>query len=238
MLSFIIPAYNEEFELARSIKAVRAAAESAGQPYEIIVVDDASTDATPKIARAEGATLIQIQRRQIAASRNAGAKAASGDVLFFVDADTQISPAHPSAALAALRSGYSGGSARVALDGVIPRWGRIFLRLFSVVYFANNLGAGAFLFTSRENFDRVGGFDEQLFVGEEVFLSIALKKIGRFKILSEPVLTSGRKLRMYSGRHILSRFVWILLRGKRAVQSRENLELWYEGRRESAACSD
>jgi glycosyltransferase involved in cell wall biosynthesis len=238
MLSFIIPAYNEEFELARSINSVRTAAESVDQPYEIIVVDDASTDATPQIARAEGATLIQIQRRQIAASRNAGAKAASGDVLFFVDADTQISPVHAADALAALRAGFSGGSAHVALDGVIPRWGRIFLRLFSVVYFGNNLGAGAFLFTSRENFDRVGGFDEELFVGEEVYLSIALKKIGPFKILSAPILTSGRKLRMYSGRHILSRFVWILLRGKRAVRSRENLELWYEGRRESAPCPE
>jgi glycosyltransferase involved in cell wall biosynthesis len=233
MLSFVIPAFNEEFELARSIGAIRDAAESTGERYEIIVVDDGSTDATPQIALAEGASLVQIHRRQIAAARNAGAKAARGDVLFFVDADTRISPVHTADALAALKAGCSGGSARVAIDGEVPRWARVFVRLFSIAYFANNLGAGAFFFTTRSNFERAGGFDEQLFIGEEVYLSIALKKIGRFKLLPVPILTSGRKLRMYSGKHILSRSLWIVLRGKRAAQSRSNLELWYEGRRES-----
>jgi glycosyltransferase involved in cell wall biosynthesis len=233
MLSFIIPAYNEEFELGRSIAAIRAAAKSAGQRYEIIVADDGSTDATPRIARAEGAVLVQIQRRQIAAARNAGAKAATGETLFFVDADTRISAAHIADAIAALTTGCSGGSARVALEGAIPRWARVVVRAFSVVYFANNLGVGAFLFTSRENFERVGGFDERLFVGEEVFFSMALKKIGRFKLLSVPVVTSGRRLRMYSGARLLSRSFAILLRGPRGARNRDNCEFWYDGRRES-----
>jgi glycosyltransferase involved in cell wall biosynthesis len=233
MLSFVIPAYNEEFELPRSIASIRAAAEAVGDAYEIIVVDDGSTDATPAIARTEGAQLVQIQRRQIAAARNAGAKAARGDILVFVDADTQIQAAHVTGAMSALKSGYSGGSARVAVDGVIPRWARIFLRLFSIVYFGNNLGAGAFIFTTRRNFDRVGGFDEELFIGEEVYLSIALKKIGRFKLLSVPVVTSGRKLRMHSGGKILSGSFGILLRGRRGACNRENCAFWYDGRREN-----
>src|SRR4029077_8520458 len=168
------------------------------------------------------------------AARNAGAKAARGDVLFFVDADTRICAAHISDALAALTSGHSGGSAHVAVDGTIPRWAQIFLRVFSVIYFGSKLGAGAFLFTTRENFERVGGFDEQLFIGEEVFLSIALKKIGRFKLLSTPILTSGRKLRMHSGRKVLFHFFWTLVRGRRGAQNRGNCEFWYDGRRESA----
>src|SRR3954465_14992685 len=119
MLSFIIPAFNEEFELARTIWAIRSAAASLGKRYEIIVADDGSTDATPQIATAEGAALVQIQRRQIAAARNAGAKAARGEILFFVDADTRISAMHISDALTALDAGCSGGSARVAIDGVV-----------------------------------------------------------------------------------------------------------------------
>ena len=234
MLSFIIPAYNEEFELGRSIAAIGEAANSSDQPYEIIVVDDGSTDATADIAKAEGAILIQIQRRQIAAARNAGAEVARGDVLFFVDADTQISAAHVTDALAALKAGYAGGSARVAINGTIPRWARIFLRLFSIVYFGSKLGAGAFIFTTRENFEHVGRFDEQLFIGEEVYLSIALKRIGRFKVLSTPILTSGRKLRMHSCPRVLSHFFWILLRGRRGAENRDNCEFWYDGRRESA----
>jgi glycosyltransferase involved in cell wall biosynthesis len=233
MLSFIIPAYNEEFELPRSIAAIRNAADGVGKPYEIIVVDDGSTDATASIAQTEGARLIQIQRRQIAAARNAGSNAARGDILFFVDADTQIQADHITGAMSALGSGWSGGSARVAIEGVIPGWARIFLRVFSIVYFGNNLGAGAFIFTTRENFDRVGRFDEQLFIGEEVYLSIALKKIGRFKILSLPVLTSGRKLRMHSGARILSGSFGILLRGRRGLYKRENCSFWYDGRREN-----
>ncbi|HEY4285261.1 MAG TPA: glycosyltransferase [Chthoniobacterales bacterium] len=234
MLSFIIPAYNEEFELAPTIRAVRAAGDSTKTAYEIIVVDDGSTDATAEIVRAEGAKLVQIRRRQIAAARNAGAKVARGEILFFVDADTRISPENVTGALAALEAGCSGGSARVAIEGEIPRWARIFLRVFSVLYFANNLGAGAFLFTTRKNFDAVDGFDEELFIGEEVFLSIELKKLGRFKLLGVPIHTSGRKLRMYSGKQIFWRTIGIILRGKSGAQRRENCEFWYDGRRESA----
>lgn len=234
MLSFVIPAYNEEYELRRTIAAIRSAANSLGHQHEIIVVDDGSTDSTPDIARAEGAVLIQIQRRQIAAARNAGGSAARGDILFFVDADTRISAVHISDALSALGSGCSGGSAKVDIEGVIPRWARIFLRVFSVVYFANNLGAGAFLFTTRENFDRIGGFDESLFIGEEVYFSMALKKISRFKLLPVPIVTSGRKLRMYSGTKILSRSLWIILHGPAAARDRNNCDFWYDGRRETS----
>jgi len=75
MISFIVPAYNEELELPSTIAAIRAAAESAHQEYEIIVVDDASTDATAKIAAEARAQVLSINRRQIAAARNAGGRA-------------------------------------------------------------------------------------------------------------------------------------------------------------------
>lgn len=233
MISFIVPAYNEELELPRSLAAIRAAAEDAKEKYEIIVVDDGSTDATADIARQSGARLVQIQRRQIAAARNAGAQIARGEILFFVDADTRISPSHVVDAIAVLNVGCSGGSARVSTDGVIPVWARFFVRLFCTVYFANNLGAGAFLFATRKNFDAIGGFDEELFIGEEIYFSLALKKRGRFKILRAPIVTSGRKLRMYSAAHILSRSFSIMIRGTRAARSRDKLELWYDGKRES-----
>src|SRR5438477_5328870 len=100
MISFIVPAYNEELELSSTIAAIRAAAERANQKYEIIVVDDASTDATSQIAAETGAEVVPINRRHIAAARNAGAHAARGDVLFFVDADTQIHATHVVDALA------------------------------------------------------------------------------------------------------------------------------------------
>ncbi len=232
MISFIIPAYNEELELFATIDAIRAAASGAAQPWEVIMVDDASTDATPEIASRAGAKVIQINRRQIAAARNAGARAAQGEYLLFVDADTRINRLHVTQAIAALEAGYAGGSARVALDGLMPLWGRILLRAFCTLYFGLNLGAGAFLFTTRRNFETIGGFDEQYFVGEEVFFSLALKNLGRFKVLREPILTSGRKLRMYPAKQVLRDFLGVIVAGPRGARSRAKLRLWYDGKRE------
>ena len=232
MLSFIVPAHNEEHELPGTLHALRAAAEAAGEPYEIVVVDDDSNDATAEIARAAGARVLLVHRRQIAAVRNAGADVATGDIFFFVDADTRIAPGHVTAALQALTSGCSGGSARVALEGEVPVWARIFLRVFITLYFASNLGVGAFMFMRREAFAAAGGFDEQYFAGEEVYLTIALKKLGPFRILAEPIITSGRKVRMHSGRHVLKQWCGMMLGGKRALRKRDKLDLWYDGKRE------
>ena len=107
------------------------------------------------------------------------------------------------------------------------------MKIFCAIYFAVNLGAGAFLFTSRENFDAIGGFDEQFFIGEEIYFSFALRRLGRFQVLREPVVTSGRKLRMYSGCHIFSKTLSILLGGPNATRSRKKLDLWYNGKRET-----
>jgi glycosyltransferase involved in cell wall biosynthesis len=233
MISFIVPAYNEEHELSDTLASIREAVSGAEQPYEIIVVDDASTDATPKIASDAGAKVISINRRQIAASRNAGARAAQGEYLFFVDADTRINRVQVIEGIAALKDGYAGGGARVAMDGFVPIWGRLLLRGFSSVYFGLNLGAGAFLFTTRPNFDVVGGFDEQYFAGEEVYFSLELKKLGGFKVLREPVVTSARKLRMYPAKDFLRKFFGVIFRGPQGVRSREKLSLWYDGKRES-----
>ncbi len=233
MLSFIIPAYNEEFELPATLEAIRVAARE--QPHEIIVVDDGSTDRTAAVAREAGAKLISIRRRQIAAARNAGGRAASGDILFFVDADTRINSQHVPGAIATLRDGFAGGSSRVIIDGAIPMWSRICLKVFCSVYFGLNLGAGAFLFTTKENFDAVGGFDESFFIGEEVYFSLALRKLGQFRILAEPIATSGRKLRMYSAREILPHFLRIIFYGPRVARSRDHLDIWYDGKRETGS---
>jgi glycosyltransferase involved in cell wall biosynthesis len=233
MISFIVPAYNEEHELPNTLAAIRDAASGATEPYEIIVVDDASTDATPKIGSESGAKVISINRRHIAASRNAGARAARGKYLFFVDADTRINRAHVTGGIAALQHRFAGGGARVAMDGLVPFWGRLLLSGFSSVYFGLNLGAGAFLFTTRRNFNIVGGFDEQYFAGEEVYFSLELKKLGGFKVLREPVVTSARKLRMYPAKDFLRKFFGVIVRGPRGVRSREKLSLWYDGKREN-----
>src|SRR5689334_2828133 len=133
MVSFIIPAYNEEGELPATLGAIHSAA--AGHEYEIVLVSDGSTDATAVIGEQLGARVISIERRQIAAARNAGAKAARGAVFIFVDADTRIGREHVRGALDALSAGFAGGGARLAFDGKIPPWGKVMFHVFGTVYF-------------------------------------------------------------------------------------------------------
>jgi glycosyltransferase involved in cell wall biosynthesis len=230
MISFVVPAYNEEAELPSTLRAIHSAA--AGYEYEIVLVNDGSTDATSAIGEQFGARVISIQRRQIAAARNAGARAAQGDVFIFVDADTRIGREHVRGALDALSEGFSGGSGRLAFDGEIPPWGKMMFHVFSTLYFGLNLGAGALLFTTRANFFTVGGFDEIYFAGEEVFFTIALKRLGKFTLLREPAITSGRKLRMYSGWKVFGGLFSLLCGGPRGVMSRKKLDMWYGGERE------
>jgi len=234
-LSFIVPAHNEASELPKTLPALRDAAEASQRTFELIVVDDASTDDTARIAEEFGARVIHIDRRQIAASRNAGAAAARGDIFFFVDADTRIRAGHVTDGIEALTQGYSGGSARVAFDSDLPLWGRFLLRVFDLLYFGAELGVGAFIFTRRTTFETVGGFDEQFFAGEEVYLTLALKKLGHFKILPTPIVTSARKLRMHSPTFVLGQSLFVILRGERGLRHREKLALWYDGKRESSA---
>jgi glycosyltransferase involved in cell wall biosynthesis len=230
MISFIVPAYNEETELPGSLGAIHSAA--AGYEYEIVLVNDGSTDATAAIGEQFGARVISIERRQIAAARNTGANAARGDIFIFVDADTRIGPEHVCGAFNALESGFAGGGSRLAFDGEIPPWGKVMFDVFSILYFGLNLGAGAFLFTTRENFFAAGGFDEIYFAGEEVFFTVALKRLGKFTLLREPAITSGRKLRMYSVWKVLGGLLSVLFGGPRGVMSRKKLDMWYGGERE------
>jgi glycosyltransferase involved in cell wall biosynthesis len=235
MLSFIVPAHNEELELPATLQAIRNAAAGSGLPFEIIVVDDSSTDRTAARAEQGGARVVTILSRHIAAARNAGARASTGEILFFVDADTQIAAAHVVEAIAALQNGASGGSARLCFDRAVPFWADVCFKIFCVTYFTANLGAGAFLFTSREIFFAAGGFDEQFFAAEETYLSMALKRFGRFRILRTPAITSARKLRIHRPGHVLWQSLAIIFGGPNALRSRKKLDLWYDGKRERKA---
>lgn len=225
------PAHNEERLLGRTLDAIERSARALGEPFEVIVVDDASDDRTAEIARAHGARVISVQLRQIAATRNTGAREAAGDFLFFVDADTVINERAVRAAFEAMREGAVGGGSTVRFDGRVPAWARLFAAAVLPVYRACGLAGGCFLFCTREAFRAVGGFDEALFAAEEVYLSRALRRRGRFVILDCHVTTSGRKLRTYSGRETLGILLRLALAGPKSVRTRDGLDLWYAERR-------
>lgn len=226
MISFVVPAHNEERLLGPTLSAIHAAAGALGAPYEVIVVDDASTDATAETARAHGARVVPVAFRQIARVRNAGAHAGVGGTLVFVDADTVINADTLRATVAALEHGAAGGGATVDFTGPLPVWASLALPLLRGVMRAGRLAAGCYVFCSRAAFEGTGGFDETLYAAEEIAFSRALRRQGPVVILRERVTTSGRKLRSHSGWDVL-RLIAGLRRGTSVLRSRERLSMWY-----------
>lgn len=231
MISFIVPAHDEARLIAATLVSIHDAARACGAHYEIVVVDDDSSDATAAIAERNGARVIPVQCRHIATTRNAGATAAVGETLVFVDADTTIDASVLGAALARLRDGAVGGGAAVRLRGK-PNWReRWLVNLLVPAFRLARIAPGCFVFCTRAAFDACGGFDESWFAGEDVAISRALARQGRFVILREAVWTSDRKLRTFS-LHDHLRLVWtFVLHGRRSLRSREHLKLWYAKRR-------
>ena len=217
--------------IGATLRSIRSAGDVTGMRYEVIVADDASTDRTAEIAAAAGARVIPIAARQIARARNAGAAAASGSTLIFVDADTLITPAVVQATLQAIEAGAVGGGAPASLDDASPGYAKFLMWLVAGTSRVARIAGGCYFFCTKPAFEQAGGFDERLFAGEEIALSRALGRQGRFVILREKVVTSGRKMRTHSFRELLGTFVRILLGGPRVLEDRSRLGVWYGPRR-------
>ena len=234
MISFIVPAYNEERYLGETLRSIHVAGRSLAEPYEVIVANDSSTDRTAAIAAEGGARVIAVEKRQIAGARNAGARAASGEILIFVDADTHVSAPLGGEAVAALRSGAAGGGARVTFHQPVPRWVHAFMAVFTPVYFGlGRWAAGCFVFCTRAAFDAAGGFDEGTYAGEEIHFSRALKHVGRFVILRERVAMSPRKVENRGFWEMMRINVSVMRKAgfEGRIKRREDAGFWYEDRR-------
>ena len=129
MVSFIIPAWNEEPMLRQTLPVLEQAARALPVRHETIVVDDASTDRTGRVAREHGVRVLMVDLRQVAATRNAGAKVARGDMLVFVDADTFVNEAVLTSAVKAVREGAVGGSCLVLFEGALPLYAKLLIPL-------------------------------------------------------------------------------------------------------------
>lgn len=227
LISFVLPAHNEARLLAATLQSLREAALATGELFEVLVVDDASDDGTADVAIARGAQVLRVEHRHIAATRNAGAAATSGDWLVFVDADTQVNASVLGAAVRALRSGAVGGGARVCLQDQVAWHVRAATTFFAWTFRMTGIAPGCFLFCTRGAFDAAGGFNTSFYAGEDVALSRALAMRGRFVILREAVHTSARKLHTFSAWEHLKlvlRFAW---RRQHLLTSRKHLDLWY-----------
>ncbi len=232
MISFIVPAHNEERWLGQCLGSIRVTMEKIAEPYEVIVVDDASTDSTHRIAEQMGVRTLQVALRKISAVRNAGARVAKGEVFFFVDADTQINERAVGAALEVLRGGAAGGGCVFDFDGPIPIWGRVMHFIGVVLGRLIRWVGGCFIFCTREAYNAAGGFPENLYAGEDIGFIQALKKVGRFEVPKPTVLTSGRKLEVVGPWEVMMLLLRIAIRGPR-YENKMAMDILYGPRSEA-----
>ena len=239
-LSVIVPAFNEEQLLPGTLASIRAAARAfheAGWSTELIVCDNNSTDRTAEIAAAAGARVVFEPVNQIARARNAGAAAASGDWLLFVDADSHPSPELFADVVDAIRRGDCiAGGATVTVDSTM-RLARAAVAMWNCISRTMRWLAGSFIFCETDSFRRVGGFSERLYAAEEIDLSRRLKRLARRQhtrivvLHRHPLLTSARKAHLYSWRDAVRFYTRVIVTGGRALRTREGAFVWYDGRR-------
>lgn len=180
-ISLVIPAFNEEKYLPAlldSVDVARAHYSRGADEVEVIVADNSSTDGTAELARARGCRVAPVHKPAIAASRNGGARIATGEIVAFIDADCTIHPqtfnvidrtlASPNVVAAATGARFDRASLGIGLTTLIGE----------VLFFVANLDIGV-VFCRRADWKTVGGYNEELLCAEDVEFLVELKKLGK-----------------------------------------------------------
>lgn len=239
-LSIIIPAFNEERLIMHCLDSVAeslAANQKPGFTAEIIVVDNNSTDKTAELATQAGAKVVFEPINQIGRARNSGATVATGEWLLFVDADSLLNPGMVADILNMIESGQYVGCGSVMHMPNLPWWGKAAIQLWTIFSVVFHWASGALVVCRADAFREVGGFNQELFAADEIDLSQLLKKWGRkhglkFTILTRhPLVTSPRKVQLYSGWEIVSQILRVIFSPRRSLQDKKKLPIWYDGRR-------
>ncbi|MFC1877621.1 glycosyltransferase [Thermodesulfobacteriota bacterium] len=232
--SIIIPAYNEEVYLPKTLASVKESMNALNEfRGEIVVTNNNSTDRTAAIAEESGARVIFEEHRQISRARNAGAQEALGRYFIFIDSDTTISPVLLKKTLTALGSGECcGGGTIVEMDGHLPFLAKYALKMWLFLSRIFKWACGAYVFCTREVFIETGGFDERYYASEEIHFSRALRRWGQkqgksFVILEEPIISSSRKVIWYSVWEILMMTFGLLFHFKPLRNRDACYKMWY-----------
>lgn len=228
MISFVVPAYNEEAKLPRSLAAIQAEIARSGCKAEIIVVDNASTDRTAEVASGfAGVTVVHEPEKGLVQARRCGFAAASGTLIANVDADTIITDGWIERVIAE----FARDPRLVALSGPyiyydVPSSTRAAVRAFYMLGFGfyllnrfvlkiGSMMQGGNFVVRRTALEAIGGFNPEFsFYGEDTDLARRLHAIGAVKFTFKlPALSSGRRFigegLFRIGLRYAMNFVWV-----------------------------
>ena len=183
LISVVIPAFNEERYLGETLASLNRAKAflqgEGGLPAEIIVVDNNSDDSTADVARALGATVASERQHNVAKARNSGAKLSNGDVLVFVDADTVVPDRLLSRIVEAMSDSTCSGGAVDPDYRPMKLTVKVYLQFWRILGKLTGMAQGATQFCRRDLFFALNGYDETLFMGEDVDFHWRLKRIAK-----------------------------------------------------------
>ena len=189
MLSIIVPVFNEEEFLEDFINSLENVIK--GKNAELIFIDGGSTDSTAQICRKLGKKIYLSSQKGRAAQMNLGAEKSIGEVLYFLHADSVPPFSFMEDIQQNIDQGYIAGCYRLSFN---PEHSLLKLYAWFTRFDIDLFRFGdQSLFVKREVFENIKGFDEDLKVMEDQKIVSDLKKLGRFKIMSNYIVTSSRK---------------------------------------------
>ena len=190
-LSIIIPAYNEQNLISDCLDSVlNQTADS--ESYEIVVIDNNSTDRTAAIARNKGVRVEKEPQKGYVHAIQKGVDVSEGKILAFMDADCRA----PANWVSKILRNFEESPEIVALGGKLNYFDThliLSLTMKSLLFFADAL-PGNNMAIQREALNRIGGIDPKVNLSVDFWMSLKLKQAGRIKIdKSLIMLTSGRR---------------------------------------------
>jgi glycosyltransferase involved in cell wall biosynthesis len=220
-ISVIIPARDEESFIGGCLESIQTAASNFTGEVEIIVALNRCTDKTEEIGRRYGAAIVSEDSKNLARIRNRAARAATGDVIVTIDADSRMTPnmLHEIGRHLATGKCIGGGVTilpeRVSL-GILAS---VLLMLPYAIVFRIS---GGLFWCLRKDFEAIGGFNEGLISLEDVDFAKRLKAHGkrqgkRFKtLIRAQIVTSCRKFDRFGDWYLITnpRFVRRLISGR------------------------
>ena len=209
-VSFVVPAYNEEAIISRCLEAMLAEAARGAYDYEIVVVNNASTDRTADIVRGfEGVRLVDEPRKGLVKARQAGFLATDGDLVANIDADCRLTEGWIDTVL----HEFGNDERLVALSGPfryedLPIHAHVLIDLFYRMGFciylidrfvlrAGSMLQGGNFVVRRSAMEAIGGFDTAIeFYGEDTDVARRISKVGKVKwTFRLPIHSSARRLK-------------------------------------------